>query len=268
MMRLNKKIVALFVLMVGSVLAQAHEFWMHPSGFFFSKGESVVISFKVGENFTGEPWNLQKSKLLKLEHHRMALSKDLFPITVEGEKEHLRVLLEEEGTHLFVMQTNHAFVDLEAEKFNEYLKEDGLDDAYNRRKKTNSLDKNGREMYARYTKLFVQAGKKKDDTYKKEIGLPLEIMPIQNPYQLKVGSRVSFKILFKGKPLFGARVKVWNRHNNRTMVQNIYSQQDGVIETHISNPGMWMVSVVNMIPAQHPKADWESFWGSMVFGVQ
>jgi uncharacterized GH25 family protein len=267
-MRLNKKIAALFILMTGNILAQAHEFWMQPSKFFFLKGESVAIGFKVGENFTGEPWNLRKDRFLKLEHHRAATVKDLIPLTVEGEKDHLQVLLEEEGTHLFVMQTNHAFIDLEAEKFNEYLKEDGLDNAYSHREKTSTLNTKGREMYARYTKLFVQAGKKTDDTYKKEIGLSLEIMPEQNPYQLKVGSRVSFKILFKGKPLFGARVKVWNRHNNRTMVQNIYSQQDGVIETHISNPGMWMVSVVNMVPVKDPKADWESFWGSLVFGIQ
>jgi hypothetical protein len=68
--------------------------------------------------------------------------------------------------------------------------------------------------------------------------------------------------------LFGAKVKVWNRYNHRTTVQNIYSQQDGMIETHVSNPGAWMISVVNMVPSKDPKAQYRSFWGSLVFGVR
>ena len=72
-------------------------------------------------------------------------------------------------------------------------------------------------------------------------------IPEKNPIDLKKGDVIRFKILFKGKPLFGANVKVWNRHNHSTSVQNIFSQQDGMIETHVSNPGSWMVSVVTMI---------------------
>lgn len=85
---------------------------------------------------------------------------------------------------------------------------------------------------------------------------------------MKKGDPVAFKILFEGKPLFGAKVKVWNRHNHRTSVQNIFSQQDGVIETHISNPGSWMVSVVKMVPSKNPKAQYRSYWGTLVFGVR
>jgi hypothetical protein len=61
---------------------------------------------------------------------------------------------------------------------------------------------------------------------------------------------------------------VWNRYKNRTTMQPIYTQQDGRIEAHVSNPGAWMVSVVQMIPSDDPKADWRSYWGSLVFGVQ
>jgi uncharacterized GH25 family protein len=267
-MKTNKKIAALILLMLASLLVHAHEFWMQPKKFFLTPGEELSIDFKVGENFAGKAWNLRKDRLMKLEHHHLTEVKDLMPGVIEGEKENIQVPVTQEGTHLFVMQTNNAFIDLKGEEFNAYLKEEGLDDIYSQREKTNALDKNGKEFYARYTKLLVQAGKKTDQTYKKELGLPLEIIPEQNPYQQKVGSRMSFKILFKGKPLFGARVKVWNQNNNRVMVQPVYSQQDGRIEAHISNTGTWMVSVVHMIPSKDPKADWESYWGSMVFGVQ
>jgi uncharacterized GH25 family protein len=167
-----------------------------------------------------------------------------------------------------VMESTAVFAQMDAAEFNEYLKEDGLDDALAHRTETNTLDKSAKEVYTRFAKLLVQVDNKTDDTFKKSANLPIEIMIEQNPFLMKVGDPVRFKILFEGKPLFGARVKVWNRYQNRTTLQPIYTQQDGTIETHISNPGMWMVSVVKMIPSRDPKADWQSYWGSLVFGIR
>lgn len=267
-MRRTAKATAFGVLMVIGLLVQAHELWMQPAKFHFAVGENLVVNIKAGENLVGKPWPLEKERLAKLEHHRANAVEDLTDTAVEGEKDHLTVQLNEEGSHLVVLQTHTTFIELEAGEFNASLKEDGLDEAYTQREKTNALDKRGKELYARYSKLFVQAGKKTDNLFKKAVGLPLEIMPEQNPTQLKAGSRVSFKVLFKGKPEFGARVKVWNHYNNRTTMQPVFSQQDGRIEALISSPGMWMVSVVKMIPSKDPKADWESFRATLVFGVQ
>ena len=63
------------------------------------------------------------------------------------------------------------------------------------RRKTNTLNKPSKEFYSRHTKLLVQVGEKKDDTYKKVIGFPIEIVPEKNPYTLKEGDPVRFKIL-------------------------------------------------------------------------
>lgn len=262
-----KKKIALLLVLAISLVVQAHEFWAQPTKFIFNPGENLLVNFKVGVNFIGEPWNLKKERLERIELHQQKNVKDLKDVVVEGPKDHLQIPLTTEGTHLIVMQSNNAFIELEAEKFNAYLKEDGLDEVYAEREKANALNKQGKESYARYTKLLVQVGKKTDDTFKKSAGLPVEIIPQQNPYALKVGDPVRFLILYEGKPLFGARVKVMNRYNNRTTVQNIYSQQDGMIETHVSNPGAWMVSFVKMVPSKDPKSDWQSYWGSLVFGI-
>jgi hypothetical protein len=40
-----------------------------------------------------------------------------------------------------------------------------------------------------------------------------------------------------------------------------------MIETHISNAGAWMVSFVKMVPSKNPEADWQSYWASLVFGI-
>ncbi len=251
-----------------SMLAQAHEFWLQPLKYFYAVGEKVIISFKVGENFMGEPWDLKRHRIERLEFIHSNQTSVLESTVKEGEKDNLEIELTDAGTHLIVMQSNAAYIELEADKFNEYLKEDGLDNVYDLRKKTNTLTKPSKEFYSRYTKLMLQVGDTKDDTYKKVIGFPIEIVPDRNPYAQKKGDLIRFKILWQGKPFFGAKVRVWNRFDNRTTIQNIYTEQDGTMETHISNPGAWMISVVNMIPSTREGADWESYWGSLVFGVK
>ncbi len=264
---MNKKLTALLLLLIVIIFAQAHEFWLQPLRYFYSVGEKAVISFKVGENFTGQPWDLKRHRIERLELIHGNQTSDLKSTVKEGEKDNLEIELKESGTHLLVMQSNNAYIELEADKFNEYVKEDGLDNVYDLRTKTNTLTKPSKEFYSRHTKLFLQVGDVKDDTYKKVIGLPIEIVPDRNPYALKKGDLIRFKILWQGKPFFGIKVRVWNRFDNRTTIQNIYTEQDGTMETHISNSGAWMVSVVRMVPSTKVGADWESYWGSMVFGV-
>ena len=166
------------------------------------------------------------------------------------------------------METKRAFIKMGGEDFTEYLREEGLDNIYYDREKNKLSADSATELYSRYSKLILQAGNGGDETYKKVCNLPIEIIPDSNPLDMKKGDAIRFKILYQGKPLFGAKVKVWNRYNHRTTVQNIYSQQDGFIETHVSNPGTWMVSVVNMVPSRDPDARYRSFWGTLVFGVR
>jgi uncharacterized GH25 family protein len=264
----KKSVVALLLVFVLTSAVMAHEFWMQPLKYFFAVGEKIVVSIKVGENFLGEGWNLRKDRLVRLKHYALAKEKDLTSTVVEGTTDHFTAEASIEGSNVIVMESNPAFIELEAEKFNEYLKEDGLDDAFNLRVKNDQVDQAGRELYSRHTKLLIQVGEKKTDDWKRVYDLPLEIMPEQNPADLKVGQRISFRMLWEGKPLFGAKVRVWNRYKNRTTMQPIFSQQDGRIETTVSNPGAWMVSVVKMVPSKDPKADWRSYWGSLTFGVR
>jgi uncharacterized GH25 family protein len=264
----NKRIIVLIIVLVSSLIVHAHEFWIQPDKYVYNIGDKLSIAFKVGENFLGEPWDLKKNRIEKIELHNSQKSKNLATSVKTDEKENLSIPLTEEGTHLLVMESNNAFIELEAEKFNTYLEEDGHDEAIAYREKNNRTSQSAKELYSRHAKLLVQVGAVRDDTFKKRVGLPIEIIPDQNPYSLKVGAPIKFRIFFQGKPLFGAKVKVWNFYNNRTTTQNIYSQQDGWIETRISTPGRWMVSVVKMVPSKDKQADWQSYWGSLVFGIK
>ncbi|MEO5978558.1 MAG: DUF4198 domain-containing protein [Chryseolinea sp.] len=264
---MKKLLITPIVVLLLVIICQAHEFWLEANKYFLKVGESCQIRFMVGENFKGEGWDLKTHRIEKLDLTQASGTTNVMD-SVRVNDALVKMTFKEPGTKMLVMQSNNAYIELAADKFNEYLKEDGLDEVYAQREKTKTLDKPSRELYSRHTKLLLSVGDLNDDTFKKVVGLPIEIIPEKNPYTLKKGDKQHFKVLFNGKPLFEGKVRLWNRYDNRTTIQNIYTNTDGTIEMSISTPGRWMISIVKMVPSKDPKADWQSYWGSLVFAVK
>jgi uncharacterized GH25 family protein len=112
----------------------------------------------------------------------------------------------------------------------------------------------------------VQAGAQARDLQTE--GGSLEIVPLSNPYSLKSGDYLEFRVLWDGKPAPHSMVMVWNHIGNKIFRQNIYTENDGTIKFPLSSTGAWMVSAVKMVHSQRDDADYESFWASLVFGIE
>lgn len=265
-MTISKKIIVASVLFLSMSLAQAHEFWLQPKSFQFKVGDTMEFDFVVGENFEGEFWDLKKQKVARLLHFSGDKSVNLLNSIQDGKGKKVSVTFQDEGTHLIAMQSNNSFLKSSGEDFNTYLKEDGLDDILEQRTEAGKLADSARENYARCAKLLVQVGGQTDETYKKIVGHALEIVPLSNPYTLNKTDELMFKVLFQGKPLSFAQVKVWNKGQGKTFVQNVHTDKDGIFTTRLSNSGMWMISTVKMVPSKQASADWQSFWASLIFG--
>lgn len=264
---IGRKVYVILAIMVLASLATAHEFWLEPNRFRFKEGETATFSFRVGENFVGGPWKSRKNRVTRLEHHSSSGVKDLRQSFEKDSVSEVELALTKAGSHVVVMESDPAFINLDGDSFTKYLEEDGLDEILWRRKKEGISGDSASELYSRHTKLILHCGNTSDELYRKTFNLPLEIIPEQDPAKLRKGHPISFKLLYNGKPLFGAKVKVWNRYRTTTSIQNIFTQQDGRIETHVSNPGVWMVSVVKMVPSQDPKVKYRSYWSTLVFGI-
>lgn len=264
---MNKKSIAFFVLMGCSLLATAHEFWLQSKKYKYAKREQAVFDFVVGEDFMGEYWNLTKERIVRLEHH---VGNDVIELAhqiVEGKSGgNLSLELNTEGTQLLIFQSNNSFIEMEAEKFNEYLEEDGLNNIIKLRKEVGISDKPAKEFYARCAKVLLQVENIAQGNFSKVTGMPLEIIPLNNPYAIEKTEHMQFKVLYDGKPVPDILVKVWNRKGGRTFLQNIYTENNGIISTPLSNEGQWMVSCVKMEPSKHEGADYQSYWASLVFG--
>jgi uncharacterized GH25 family protein len=248
-------------------MSQAHEFWLQTTKFRYTVGETMTVDFKVGENFSGEFWDMNVHKVEKAEMHFPGGATNLTETVKPTKGKNISYKFSKAGTHILALQSNAAFIEREAEKFNDYLKEDGLDNILDLRTKSNSLDKPVKEFYQRFAKLMVQAGNANDETYRKRAGFRLEIMPLTNPYTLKNGDYLECRVLYETKPSAHQLVKVWSHIGNRIFLQNIYTENDGTIKFPISSSGPWMISTVKMIPSEKEGADYQSMWASLVFGI-
>lgn len=262
----RRVLVFIVVSFVGS-LANAHEFWLEPKAFRFKVGEDLKVDFMVGENFTGEFWDLTRHKAEKLDIYMGIDKKSLVKDVKPTKGKNLIYKFDREGTHLLSLESNDAFLELDGEKFNAYLKEDGLESILDARTKARELDKPSKEFYKRFAKLIVQAGTKTDATFKKRLNTRLEIIPLANPYELKAGDYLACRVMWEGKPAAHSLVKVWSHTGNRIFLQNIYAEDDGTVKFPLSSKGPWMVSSVKMIPSEKEGADYQSFWASLVFGI-
>lgn len=249
---------------VGLIL-QAHEFWIQPDKFRFQPGEKTSLKFQVGENLKGEAWGGNEKRVQAFRHYSAANTDDIK--RVAGKDESWQITLHAEGTHLIAMESDQAFSKLAGEEFNRYLEEDGLHDALDYRKRNKQQGDSATELYTRHSKLLLQAGSKTDSIFSKVVGHKLEIIPERNPYAVKVGEKNRFKVLFNGKPAFGLKVMMTNRDKTRTNLQYEYTEQDGSVELTMSSPGTWLISVVKMERSADPKAQWKSYWASLMFGI-
>ena len=259
-----KKFITVTIVLLTTLFTNAHEFWLQPKKYRYQINEEMKIDFMVGENFSGEFWDLHRYKAEEIELYGGGLVKDLSKDVKSTKGNNLFLKPGHAGTYLITLKSNDAYLEMEPAAFNDYLEDDGLDHILSERKKLNQL---GKPSYTRYAKLLVQVGERRDDTFRKMIGLRYEIVPDQNPYTLKTGDYLQCTIFFEGKPAPHALVKVWSKIKDTTFLQNIYTGKDGSIRFPISASGEWMVSSVRMIKSGKDGADYHSLWASLVFGI-
>ncbi|TAE25405.1 MAG: DUF4198 domain-containing protein [Cytophagales bacterium] len=264
-----------------TILAVAHEFWLQPQRFFAAVNDVVSIEIMVGEAFQGDHSEGKKNRIIQFVHIANGSKEDLTPNITNDHYGATNVTLKSPGTHMIAFANTPKFLSMKADSFLLYLQEDGLDNVIAARKKLNEADgqKRSRELYRRCVKTLIQVGDKPDNTFATNTGMPLEIIPAQNPYALKPGQMADFQVLFEQKPLPMALVRYWNR-DAANQLHEVQQRSDAQGRVRFSlRAGRNMVSLVQMVPytgaaqtgiekPDFPPVDWISYWGSLTFGCK
>ena len=269
-----KRPLPLLLLLLAATAGLAHEFWLEPARFWVAPGATVHLRRFSGENFEGEAWTGRSARLTSFRHYAPGQPlTDLLPAATAADTIHSTVTLRQPGTHLVALATNNALLTLPAEKFTAYLREEGLDYVLAQRQQRGQTDAPGREAYRRCAKTLVQAGPyAATDTaraWARPVGLPLELVPEQNPYGLRPGAAFTVRVLRDGQPAAGQLVLLWRRGARPlALLSKLRSNQNGRVLLHLPAPGEYLVSTVHMQPAAAPAdADWQSTWSTLTFGL-
>lgn len=254
-------------ILISSSVLFAHEFWLMSNKFRVKINQSITLNYYVGEDFMGELWKRKKDKTLKLTHFTGQRQIDLTELSIKSDTNAISLKFENEGTQLLALETKNSFIAMEANKFNDYLKDDGIDNIYALREQKGELNKPSKEFYRRCAKTLIQVGIKSDNTLRKNTGMPLEIIPMQNPYFSKIGDKMTIKVLFNGKPLSDKMVVTWNKTaTTKTRQQKLRTDANGQMTFSLDQKGQWMVSTVQMIPVENnSEGDYQSYWGNLTF---
>lgn len=262
-----KKALLLTGIVVLACFAAAHEFWLLPNKFYYTIREVAIIRFKVGENFSGENWRGDSSKVSLLVYVKPSGETENLAAAISGRPgDSLRVPLQEEGTHMVIFNSTNSFISLEPEKFNAYLRADGLDEATAFRKQRKEENKTGTELYQRSVKTIFQAGSTLTNACTEPTDLPLDIIPFQNPYMVPKPGKVRFRVLFKKHPLPNALVRFWYETKGKgVQTDSARTNNRGFVNGN-RYPGHFMVSCVHMEHTRNNTgAEWQSYWGSLSF---
>lgn len=261
-MKRRALLLALLAAPVLPVASLAHDFWIEPSTFRPLVPSAVEIGLRVGEHFQGDPVARAPERIAQF---GLITSSGESPVDGrEGGDPAGLARITKPGLQIIAYRSNNARLDLEASKFEQYLKEEGLEEIIADRVRRGESQKPSREVYSRSVKSLLCAGdcaKEKD----RAIGLTLELVSERNPYAAKPGEEMPFRLLWNGKPLEGALVVALPRDTPQERL-SARADASGRVVFRLPRRGVWLVKAVHMTRAREGgDVDWESLWASLTF---
>jgi uncharacterized GH25 family protein len=244
--------------------AAAHDFWIEPSTFRPQLGQAVRLGLRVGVGFPGDPVPRSNARIVKFDLVTPS-GETPVPGVEMGDPAGL-VRVSEAGLQIVGYRSNNARLDLPAEKFEQYLKEEGLEKVVAMRARRGESGKPSREHYSRCAKALLLAGAKVSGE-DRPLGFTLELVAEENPYASAPGQAVPFQLLHQGKPLEGTLVVAIPRDDPAGKLQG-RSDAKGRVTFRFPRAGVWLVKAVHLYPAPAgAEVDWESLWASLTFEI-
>lgn len=263
----NLMILIAFLVMVSN--AVAHEFWIHPDKLSVTPGSLVSVQLMHGERFAGNVVPRDEHQIKRYEF----IGTDDSTQQLRGMHQSSTSYLKPRTSGIVVYQSNRYQNNLEAERFESYLKEERLDHIIDERAKLNESDALGREIYSRNSKSIIRV--KNDDhsidQIDSPVGLPLEIIIEQinpkDPQSTDSSAQVSAIVLLNGKPIPELRVVATSELHHDQLIE-LTTNDQGVVRFDAVQPGRWMISTLYIQrETKTGDADWESFWSSTTFEI-
>jgi uncharacterized GH25 family protein len=253
--------------------AGAHDFWIQPAAYWAQPQAVTPITLQVGHGPYRQRSPIPLHRITRFEtigpdgaHIDQRANLQPGSPNLDGD-----IRLPGPGAYVVVLQTDDlAQTHLPAIRFNDYLKTEGLTPALEDRARRRRTDFDGSENYRRCAKALLQIGRGEaisQAQVTRPLGLPLEIVPEQSPYAEPRPAKLPVRILYQGRPLPGALVKLTRLENDAAPFETHLTDRTGHAVFSMPGAGSWLLNVIWTRPQpQSAETDYETTFASLSFG--
>jgi len=173
------------------------------------------------------------------------------------------------GTYVIGASLSPRQIALSGEEFNSYLKEDGIPDVLNARTLNGELGTAVRERYQKHVKAVLQVGETRTAAFATVFGYPAEIVPLTNPYAIRVGDTLAVRTLLDGTPVANQLVLAGGEREGQK-IDETWDRSDsaGVVHFRLTSAGKWYIKFIHMVPVTGDSVNYESKWATLTFQVR
>ena len=276
---MNKKILKSMLLTASMLLAsgstQAHELFLKPDNYFL-KPQSKELLKLVNGTFDK---NLAIVARARMQDVSIAADDKVFhpPATDWHDADaasHLTFTTGKAGTPVAGVSTRPGVRTLPAADFRAFMKLYGALDglaSFDSESKLAAV----RQRSAKHVKAVFQVGNAYSTDYSRRLGYPLEIVPQNNPFELKLNEALRFQVLHNGQPVANHLVYVnhagFNEDDDaerRVNAQKLRTDKNGMASVKISKKSAWYIALIHVHPVKDADADYDTNWATLTFEMK
>ena len=264
-------VAALGLILAAAAAAEAHDMFLRPVRYYIEPNATALVRVLNG-TFSKSENSIARARLADIAvvspFGRSRL--DTAHWSVQGDTSTFELKATAAGTYVLGASTKPNVIALQARDFNAYLEEDGIPDVLNARRRDGELGKPARERYSKHVKAIVQVGAARSAAAVLPLGYPAELVPVANPYGLKIGDTLNLRTLVEGRPVAGQLVQYGGRQlaGSNIPQRETRSDANGVARIKVATAGVWYVKFVNMVRVSGDTVDYESRWATLTFQVR
>jgi uncharacterized GH25 family protein len=269
-MRFRVLLAAAFIAGLTSALA-AHDLFLKLADFRVAANGNVLLTAFNG-TFTKSENAIARSRVADLSIVGPAGREhlDTTHLSAAGTRTLIKAKVGAAGTYLAGLSIKPSQISLKGAQFNDYLKEEGLGQVLEARRKAGELDAPSTERYAKHVKAIFRAGSTGSGAWSTVLGYPVEIVPSRDPNDLAPGDTLRVRVLVNGAAApAGQEVLAGGRRAGGAPIpeQQLRADAAGNVSVRIGSAGAWYVKFISMTKVNEPGVNYVSQWATLTFAV-
>ncbi len=244
--------------------AAAHDTWILPESWRAKPDAVIGFAFTSGMGFPALDYAIEKERIAR-SGVRLA-GKDM-PLDVVERGAHalnLRARLPAAGVATAWIELSPKELTLEAGEVAHYLEEIGAAETAGAQWSRRPEPREWRETYRKHAKTFVSVGQATgDESWRRPIGLKLELVPETDPTSLRVGATLTARVLRDGAPLAGLAIGAAGPGTERREL--VRTDAEGRVVIRFDRAGSWLLAGTDLRAL--PDGGWESDFTTLTVSV-